>query len=199
MFLDDRDVWLTCYIEDLWIYDKVILARKQGLKAAPAGVPVPAANWYIVRPITNLRMMSKGAKKVWLTPDDVDKVPDGYFWCEWLEGRHISVDYCRGTQVLAVEGFRDSSRLDRFSKWVRLDEKFNVPKSLGIFYLRYKWVNFEMIGDKVIEIHLRYNDDFAHHTCNTIIPVWKDEPIEQPPKSQWYDCPCGDRLGFWIY
>lgn len=199
MFLDDKDVWKNCDADDLWIYDKVIVAKKQGLKAAPAGVPVPEANWYIVRPITNLRMMSKGARKVWLTPNDTEKVPDGHFWCEWLDGRHLSVDFCRGAQILAVEGFRNSIRLDRFSKWVRLDEEIHIPKTIGNFYYKYKWVNFELIGNKVIEIHLRYNDDFAHHTCNTVIPVWKDEENEQPPNSEWYDCPCGDRLGFWVY
>jgi hypothetical protein len=199
MFIDDKDVWHKVNTDDLWIYDKLIVAKKQGLQAAPAGIPVPKDNWYIIRPITNLRMMSRGARKIWLTPNDTDQVPDGYFWCEWLEGRHITVDYLRGVQTVAAEGFRDSERLDRFSRWVRLDEDFTIPKSLGGFYLKYKWVNFELIGDKVIEIHLRYNDDFAHHSYRNAIPVWRDEQSEQPEGSIWYDCPSGDRLGFWIY
>lgn len=199
MFIDDKDVWDTCKPDDLWIYDKAIVAKKQGLKAAPAGVPVSEPGWYIVRPITNLRMMSRGAKKTWLTPETADEVPDGYFWCEWLEGRHISVDYLRGTQSITVEGFRDSERLDRFCKWQRIEEARTFPKFLGDMYLRYKWINLEIIGNKIIEIHLRYNDDFAHHSCNTAIPVWKDENTPQPLGSKWYDCPSGDRLGFWIY
>lgn len=199
MFVDDKDVWSKCYPDDLWIYDKVIVAKKQGIKAAPAGIPVPEEGWYIVRPITNLRMMSRGATKIWLTPQDTDKVPDGFFWCEWLEGRHITVDYLRGVQITAAEGFRNSDRLDRFSKWEKIDDVVPFPKKLGDFYLRYKWVNLELIDDKVIEIHLRYNDDFAHHTCDTAIPVWKDEELEQPEGATWYDCPCGDRLGFWIF
>lgn len=198
MFIEDKDTWSTCYPDDLWIYDKVIVAKKQGLNAAPAGIPVPAPGWYIVRPITNLRMMSRGAKKMWLTPDDAEAVPDGSFWCEWLEGRHITVDYLRGVQTITAEGFRNSERLDRFYKWKRIDERIDFPKALGDFYLKYKWVNLELIGDRVIEIHLRYNDDFAHHSFNIAIPVWKDEEITQPPHSTWYDCPCGDRLGFWV-
>jgi hypothetical protein len=45
----------------------------------------------------------------------------------------------------------------------------------------------EVIGDKVIEVHFRYNDDFANHDATTIIPVWRDE---------FYSSPAGDRLGF---
>lgn len=197
--LDDKDVWGNCLVEDLWLYDKLIVAKKQGLLSAPAGIPVPKANWYIVRPITNIRMMSRGAKKVWLTPDDTDTVPDGYFWCEWLEGRHITVDYLRGRQTITAEGFRDSDRLDRFCKWEKIQEDMPFPATFGDICIKYKWINLEFIGNKVIEMHLRYNDDFAHHSFETIIPVWKDSPIEQPKNSTWYDCPSGDRLGFWVY
>ena len=45
----------------------------------------------------------------------------------------------------------------------------------------------ECIGDKIIEVHLRYNDDFEGHSANTIIPVWKDE---------FYRSECDDRVGF---
>jgi hypothetical protein len=52
---------------------------------------------------------------------------------------------------------------------------------------KYPWFNVEVIGDKVIEVHFRYNDDFANHTATTIVPVWQDE---------FYASECGDRLGF---
>lgn len=199
MLLDDKDVWGTCQTDDLWIYDKVIVARKQKLSAAPAGIPVPKEGWYIVRPITNIRMMSRGAEKMWLTPNCTDKIPDGFFWCEWLEGRQLTVDYLRGVQTITAEGFRNSDRLDRFCKWEKVQDVIPFPACLGTIYTRYKWINVEMIGDKVIEVHLRYNDDFNSHTSSTVIPVWKDNPIPQPTGSSWYECPAGDRLGFWIY
>jgi hypothetical protein len=69
MYIDDKDVWATCPTDYLWIYDKLILARKSGYLAGPAGIAVPKPSWYIVRPITNIRMMSRGATKQWLTPD----------------------------------------------------------------------------------------------------------------------------------
>lgn len=144
-------------------------------------------------------MMSRGAEKMWLTPNCTDKIPDGFFWCEWLEGRQLTVDYLRGVQTITAEGFRNSDRLDRFCKWEKVQDVIPFPACLGTIYTRYKWINVEMIGDKVIEVHLRYNDDFNSHTSSTVIPVWKDNPIPQPTGSSWYECPAGDRLGFWIY
>ena len=199
MYINDKDVWPNCPVDYLWIYDKLILARKFGHRAGPAGVPVPKADWYIVRPITNIRMMSRGAARVWLTPEDTDAVPDGFFWSECFAGRHTSTDFHYGIQTLAVEGFRDDpNRLDRFSKWEKINDKYNFPEELGELWRLTPWVNVEYIGGKVIEVHLRWNDDFSNHASDTIYPVWKDEAGEQPPNTKWYDSPAGDRLGFWI-
>jgi hypothetical protein len=198
-FVDDKDVWSRCPKDWLWIYDKLIVARKQNILAAPAGIAVPKPNTYIVRPITNIRMMSRGATKQWLTPEDTDLVPDGYFWSECVEGRHTSVDFHYGIQTLAVEGFRnDPNRLDRFSRWQRIEERYKFPEVLGELWRLTPWVNVEYIGDKIIEVHLRWNDDFSNHNGDVIYPVWRDDPIPQPAKTSWYPSPGGDRLGFWV-
>ena len=198
-FISDSDVWSTCPRDWLWIYDKLIVARKQGILAAPAGIPVPNPNTYIVRPITNIRMMSRGASKQWLTPEDTDLIPDGYFWSECFEGRHISVDFHYGIQELTVEGFRDDpNRLDRFSRWQRIDEKHSFPEILGNLWQLTPWVNVEYIGNKIIEVHLRWNDDFSNHNSDEIIPVWRGESVHQPIGWSWYASAAGERLGFWI-
>jgi hypothetical protein len=198
IYIDDKDVWPKLSVDDLWVYDKLILAKKLGHQAAPAGVPVPNAGWYVVRPITNLRMMSRGAQKIWLTPDDTDLVPDGFFWTEYFEGRHISVDFHHGIGVLAVEGFRNSNRLDRFCRWEKIHNIYQFPAVLGDMYLRQPWINIEYVGSKIIELHMRWNDDFSNHNSNVIYPVWQDDPIPQPENTTWYHSPAGDRLGFWI-
>jgi hypothetical protein len=133
-------------------------------------------------------MMSKGAQFMELSPDNHDIVPDGYFWCEVFNGRHLSFDYTFGKQILAVEGFRDNNnRLDRFSRWEKVENKFELDEMLQSIASRYEQFNIEVIGDKVIEVHMRHNDDFIGHNSNVIIPIWKDN---------FYDSPCGDRLGF---
>lgn len=185
---DDKDFWHTTDPDDLWLFDKLILARKLGYVCGPAGVPPPKPAAYIVRPCVNYRMMSRGAQFMQLSESDHDQVPDGYFWCEVFTGRHLSFDYHFGIQTLAVEGFRDdANRLDRFSKWTKIEEQFILPEIIAQVAQRYEWLNVEVIGDKVIEVHLRYNDDFATHNATTIVPVWRD---------QFYRSECGERLGF---
>jgi hypothetical protein len=199
MQLDDKDVWTQCPVDYLWIYDKLILARKLGYLAAPAGVAVPCPGEYIVRPITNIRMMGRGATIAKLTPADTDLVPDGYFWSERFQGRHTSVDFHYGIQHLAVEGFRDdANRLDRFSRWERIQDQYKFPEVLGELWRLTPWINVEYVDGKIIEVHLRWNDDFCTHNSDVIYPVWCDEPMPQPANTTWYESASGDRLGFWI-
>ena len=183
--LGDADVFDSIAFDDLWSVDKLILAKKLGYVCGPAGIVPPYSGQYVVRPLMNLKMMSRGAKIQFL---DSDSIPDGYFWCEVFTGRHLSFDYHWGKQVLAVEGFRnDPLRRDRFSRWTKVEEIYKLPDILQEIANRYLWFNVEVIGDKVIEVHFRYNDDFANHNASTIIPVWKEE---------FYASASGDRLGF---
>jgi hypothetical protein len=130
-------------------------------------------------------MMSLGATIEYL---ESDTIPTGYFWCERFFGRHLSFDYSFGVQTIAVEGFRtDANRLDRFSRWTKVKDTFELPEILQVIANKYPWFNVEVIGTKVIEAHFRYNDDFSNHAANTIIPVWQDE---------FYPSVAGDRLGF---
>jgi hypothetical protein len=184
--IGDADVFDSIAPDDLWCADKLILAKKLGYLCGPAGIVPPSPGQYVVRPIMNLKMMSKGARIQYL---DSDSIPDGYFWCEIFTGRHLSFDYHWGKQILAVEGFRNDpfERLDRFSQWNKIEEEFKLPKILQDVADRYIFFNVEVIGKKVIEVHFRYNDDFSNHNATTIIPIWKDE---------FYSSPAGDRLGF---
>ena len=185
--IGDADVFGSIAVDDLWCVDKLILAKKLGYLCGPAGIAPTIAGEYVVRPVVNIRMMSAGATVQYL---DSDSIADGYFWCELFTGRHMSFDYNWGKQVLAVEGFRnDPTRLDRFSHWTKIDDMFTLPIILQTVADRYEWFNVEVIGGRVIEVHFRYNDDFANHDANTIIPVWRD---------QFYPSAAGDRLGFML-
>jgi len=180
----DIDVFNSIADDDLWCVDKLILSKKLGYTCGPAGIP-PVPGNYVVRPIMNLKSLGVGATIQYL---DSDSIPDGYFWCELFTGRHLSFDYHWGKQTLAVEGFRtDPFRLDRFSHWTRVADTYMLPDVLQTIADRYEWLNVEVIDNRVIEVHFRYNDDFANHTANTIVPIWRDE---------FYPSPAGDRLGF---
>jgi hypothetical protein len=185
--ISDCDIIDNINIEDLWVIDKFILSKKLNYTCGPAGVLPIKDGRYIVRPCVNVRMMSAGSKFMQLNAVD-DLIPDGFFWCEIFEGRHRSFDYNWGKQILAVEGFRDDpDRLNRFSRWSKIYDVFELPSFIQEIANRYEWLNIETIGDKIIEVHFRYNDDFANHNSKTIIPIWKEN---------FYDSPAGDRLGF---
>ena len=193
--IDDADVFNSIHLDDLWCVDKLILSKKLGYVCGPAGIPPPVPGLYVVRPIMNLKSMCVGTTIQYLNSDSI---PDGYFWCEMFTGRHMSFDYNWGKQTLAVEGFRtDPARLDRFSRWSKIDQDFKLPDVLQTLADRYVWFNVEVIGDKVIEVHFRYNDDFANHTASKIVPVWIGQDITPPPNWAWYASPMRDRLGFW--
>lgn len=195
--VNDCDVWNQCPVDWLWIYDKLIVARKQQVQAGPAGVSVPQADWYIVRPITNIRMMARGAKKMHLAPGDDTQVTDGHFWAQWLTGSHMSVDYHWGQQALTVEGFRSGQRLDQFCLWRKVNVDRPFPAWLGGLETLAEWVNVEYIGDTAIEVHLRYNDDFRNHDADEIVPVWSGQSVDPLPGHSWYASAAGQRLGFW--
>ncbi len=193
--IGDRDVWPTLEWKYLWVYDKLILSKKLGYTCGPAGISVPESAEYVVRPITNLESMSVGARLQWLEPKD--NIEPGYFWCEKFTGEYITVDYNYGEQSTTVKGYPRKGRLDRFDKWEIIDRQIPFPKKLDDLHEK-EWVNIEMIGGNIIEVHFRYNDDFRNHNGKVIYPVWKDEELPQPEGSMWYDSPCKDRLGHWV-
>lgn len=184
--MDDWDVWKFIDGEDAWIYDKLILSKRLGYYCGPAGVAPERTGSYIVRPISNYRMMGRGSSIMQIESGQ-DIIPDGYFWCEVFTGRHLTFDYHHSIQHLAVEGFKDSDRTDRFVSWKKVSDQFELPSILKPIAEKYEWLNIEVIGSKIVEVHLRYNDDFVGHDAEEIFPIWKED---------FYDSPCQDRVGF---
>ena len=196
--------WKNAHKDDLWIFDKLIIAKKMDYVCGPVGVDVPQPNTYIIRPCVNIPGMGRGAKirKIQKTTAHLSY---GHFWCELFHGRHISVDYREGKQVLAVEGFRKEKELWRFSKWQKLDEEFPLPDIFQDLSTRYEYVNVEYVGGHVIEIHLRHNPDFVYG--NTVAyPVWEDQILtteEYHPEVdfsqlKYVKSPDFKRIGFYI-
>ena len=190
--------WKNAHLDDLWIFDKLIVSRKLGYNCGPAGMEVPSPDWYIVRPCVNIPGMGRGASFDWLEKT-THQLDAGYFWCEIFNGRHISVDYKNGNQVLAVEGFREEGDpLFRFSKWEKVNDIIPIPSIFYQLINRYEYINIEYIDGYAIEIHLRSNPDFVHGN-SVAYPVWKDNPIIMDMHGLKYiEAPDYKRKGFWI-
>ena len=176
-------VWKTIDPDLIWVMDKLIVSRKLGYNCGPVGLDVPHPGFYIVRPCVNMLGLGLGATKMWLEKDTCD-LPYGYFWCEWFEGRHLSVDYYYGEQRLCVEGHKSEDTFTQWDEWFRTDDIIPFPKILNSISYPYKWINCEFIGGKLIEVHLRRNEDFDGN-INHFIPVWEGQDTT-PPEGYTY-------------
>lgn len=190
-------VWRTINPDDIWILDKLILSRKLGYNCGPVGLDVLKPGHYIVRPCVNMLGLGLGAQKVYIEESTVN-LPIGYFWCEWFVGKHISVDYHWGKQVLAVEGFKDSDTFVRWNRWQRVDDEIALPEILKDFATRHKHINCEFIGNRLIEVHLRRNEDF-NANINEFIPVWEGQSTVPPAGYNYREYPdVHGRIGAFI-
>lgn len=177
--LDDDWVWDGVPVEHLWVFDKLILAKKCCHLAAPVGIDVPHSGWYIIRPCVHVMGFGLGAQRVWIEKK-TDEYPLGHFWCEWFTGRHLSVDYSYGKQTLCVEGVKptDNADLTKWTAWRKTSDEMRLPEILSSF-TDYPHVNCEFIGGKLIEVHLRHNPDFRWGQ-QEYIPVWEGESVNPP-------------------
>lgn len=198
--MEDYDVeaiaWKNAREEDLWIFDKLIVSRKLGYVCGPVGMVVPKPDTYIVRPCVNIPGMGRDAKFHYIE-NDTKHLPAGHFWSEVFKGRHLSIDYREGKQVLAVEGFRSSEELWRFNMWKKVDDYIPLPMAFINLIKKYEYINIEYIDGNPIEIHLRKNPDFVHGN-SIAIPVWKDEHLSVSGNLRFIESPDYNRKGFYI-
>lgn len=198
---EDYQTW-ELYPQHRNLFNKLDLALEQKLSAGPAGVAPSYSGRYVSRPTYNIYGMGIGAKQFYYDNDSMrdallnnDIVPPGHFWCEWLPGKHLSVDFHRhpdtgifyNRSVWTGVHYGDDN-LTKFSYWIR--EESNIhPYSINVAL---PWndasvtaINLEMRGDKVIEAHLRLgNDPWDDLPVGTkVIPLWDD--MELPSEAEF--------------
>lgn len=177
----DEDAWIA-YPSDRKYFNKLWLSEKLGYLCGPGGIAPPKNGRYIVRPIYNLYGMGLGAKELELGPDDWSAVDPGYFWCEKFEGTHRSIDYSwDGHSIVQGDCFvgEKSDNQFVFKRWYR-DNNFNfdLPQFVqSIFDGDCKYINIEVIGEKIIEVHLRRTPDPDY---DEFIPVFEGVSINIP-------------------
>jgi hypothetical protein len=186
MIKTDVEAWNAYPFHRNW-FNKLWVSQQLGYCCGPNGIPVPREGLYVVRPIMNLYGMSAGATKMYLTPDEPDSVPPGYFWCENFEGEQLSVELSwspveyEWSQTSVWKAHRsDGSLLYNFSKWERIQKQVIIPTILNRL-----WdcgnINIETIGGNVIEVHLRCTPDPVEY--DELVPVWN---FDEADKHQLY-------------
>lgn len=177
MHLEEK-MWNSLQPHELWAMDKLILSRHLGYICGPTGTSVPKPGWYCVRPCVNAFGMGLQTQKIYIE-DRTDHLPPGHFWCEWFNGRHLSVDYEYGRQKLCVEGIRQIDDFIKWEKWVKTNDIMPLPDLIKKHFYYHRWLNCEFIGTFLIEIHFRYNTDFRWGNSE-YIPVWDENQKELP-------------------
>lgn len=177
--IEDCDAYQKYKHHRKW-FNKLWLAHKFNHVCGPAGSDIPKDDMYVVRPIYNLGGMGAGASLMQLKQDDYRSVPPGYFWCEYFNGTHYSVNYEWKTDHITGGEWKGTScwvgvnmplNLSKFVEWQRSSFIPEAPKELNELS-DVKDINVEFIGDKVIEVHLRPSPDPEY---DHIIPVWTSD------------------------
>lgn len=175
----DFSIWPNIEPDHLWVFDKLIVAKKAGHACGPRGMDVPNPGFYMVRPVINFYGMGIGAKKIFIEKS-TEFIDDGHFWCEYFEGEHLSVDYRGSNPVLSVSGKKDGHNpYQKFVYWEKVEHSIPLPQMLVKMCLLYETINCEFINGKLIEIHLRANPDFSYGNTS-MIPVWKGQSTTPP-------------------
>ena len=160
------DAWVW-FPNERWVYDKLAVARSQGIAAAPHGV-IPPAFPVFSKPLVNLRGMGIGSRVI-ATEDDYRRaLTPGHFWMELLRGAHVSTDVavCGGEAVWWRHATGLPRRGGTFDHWVVHAEAMPaIEIDCGAWIARHLpnytgMLNLETIGGRIIEVHLRFADQW---------------------------------------
>lgn len=163
---EDGDAW-SWYPRYKWVYNKMSVAESQDLPCGPHGLEPPEFPVFS-KPIYNMRGMGAGSRVLRSAREYRHLQRPGHFWMPLLQGEHVSSD------VALVDGepkwWRHSMGvpLDEgmFDHWVVLAAHKPEIESYAGDWLRRNFagftgmVNLETIGARIIEVHMRFADQW---------------------------------------
>lgn len=195
---EDADAWCWNPAER-WVYDKLRVALSQGLAAAPHGVE-PDRYPVFSKPIVNLKGMGLDSG-VFATPEEYHRrMTAGHMWMECLEGEHVSTDaavvggraaWWRHATGVPTEG-------GMFDHWVvHAEARPPLEACLGDWLSRNLGgytglLNFETIGGRVIEVHLRFADQWP----DLYGPGWVEAAVRLYERGEWRFADEARRTGY---
>jgi hypothetical protein len=163
---DDGDAW-SWYSEERWLYDKLAVALSQGLIAGPHGVMPPAFPVFS-KPIMNLRGMGTDSRVLLGEQDYRTHQRPGHMWMPLFVGEHVSSDVAvvRGRAQWWRHAVGVEAGGGTFDSWevlaeARPDLEDYCGRWLASYLSGYSGLlNLETIGGRIIEVHLRFADQW---------------------------------------
>ncbi|KAF8929593.1 hypothetical protein CPC16_005183 [Podila verticillata] len=188
--IEDCDAWII-YPEHRWVYNKLEIALAQDLNAAPHGVFPPKTSYPVFsKPLMNFKGMGTGSRVI---PDEATFIKThqpGHFWCTLLKGRHVSTDaafvdgkmvWSRHTTGVQIgDGMFDYWHLHKeampeIDDWCSSWASKHLTGYTGM-------ANFETIGGKIIEMHLRFSpqwvDLYGDRWLNAVVRLFTEKVWE---------------------
>jgi hypothetical protein len=150
-----------------WVYCKLRVALSQGLEAAPHGI-APRRYPVFSKPMVNLKGMGVGSRVLRSDKDYQRHYVPGHMWMPLLEGEHVSTD-CALIDGKAVWWRHSTGKPlsgGMFDYWtVHASPRPELEAGLGAWLSRHMQgyaglVNFETIGGTIIEVHMRFADQW---------------------------------------
>ncbi len=170
-----------------WAYDKLKIAKSQGLPSGLAG-DLPSAFPVFSKPNINLRGMGLHSQII-RTQTEFNALPEGHMWMPLLTGEHISTDCAivdgRATWIRHALGFPWVDGM--FTHWViETGQRTELNQVLASWIARHMagytgMMNFETIGGTIIETHLRFADQW----CDIYGNAWKDALVKLYAEGVW--------------
>lgn len=163
---EDGDAW-KWYPKHKWVYNKLLVAESQGFDCGPHGIE-PTGFPVFSKPIFNMRGMGTGSRILKTLKDYRARQRPGHIWMPLLQGVHVSTDaavvdgearWWRHAIGKALTG-------GMFDYWTVLAaDRPEIENYCGDWLKRHLrgytgMVNFETIGAKIIEVHLRFADQW---------------------------------------
>jgi hypothetical protein len=163
---DDVDAW-ALNPAHRFIYDKLRVARSQGIDCGPYDV-APLRFPVFCKPIVNLKGMGAGSCVVRDAQSLRERCGPRDFWMTLLTGEHVSSDWavvagepawCRHTRGIPGIG-------GTFDYWIIQARRRRPLEAYCEAWIRRQlrdytgMINVETIGGRIIEVHLRFADQW---------------------------------------
>jgi hypothetical protein len=190
MPIHERDPWRSQYFEHIacpedvfiptddadayrWnpehrgVYNKLFVAESQGIECAPHGVD-PTHYPVFSKPIVNIEGMGVGSRALRNHDEYRRHFHPGNMWMTLLTGRHISSDFAviDGNVRWARHSIGISRAGGTFDYWTIEAEHLPALEQYCAAWIQAHlrgysgMLNVETIGGKIIEVHLRFSDQW---------------------------------------
>ncbi len=160
---NDVEAW-SLYPKYNFLYNKMFICKHENIKYAPMPIK-PQKFPIVIKPIINLLGMGNNAIKIDNIHDFAKHYDNSHFWCEYLEGVHLSWDLViRDGQIKIIFCFRGyKNNFGCFNYWRSYKKAPKLPNGIIKLIEKYLfdytgYLNIETINNKIIEVHLRMGD-----------------------------------------